>query len=769
LIEPPASKYTGTFLELLSKASKSLIVSTYQAGKLVLLRAQDEHINTHFVDVNKPMGVAFQNGRLSVGANNRIIDYFNSTSAANKLTTDLHDAAYLPRKIHVTGDIDIHEMAFDDDAELWIINTRMSCLCTLDNRHSFVPRWRPPFISAYDVTDRCHLNGLAMRDGRPKYVTALGTSDKPAGWRDTKATGGVVMDIDSNAIICEGLSMPHSPRWYRNKLWILESGAGQLINIDENSGEKTVIAQLPGFCRGIDFIEHYAVIGLSEVRETAVFSGLPLTAREQNRKCGVWIVDITTGNTAGYLEFTSGIQEIFSVQFLPNKYPTLLEFNDRLLDSTYSVPEHLIGEFSGPAPQQKQLEQARSHFHHKNFEQALSLYRSILDEDPSSASIQFCVAETLANMNQWNEALVYLKKVISLQENHAQAHELLGHFHRLKYDIDTAIECYDKAIAVDQQFASAHYHRACMKLSQGDFQNGWSGFEWRTQMPDFKRVNLPHPKWHGEDINSKTLLLITEDNDADTIFFARYLALAKQRCDKLIVVCSEPLRPFLQAVVGVDEVRRHGELPIDLFDVYASLSSLGALLKVDNTTQAIQTPYLSIDRQIVVPDLKARDPDAKIALRIGLIWSSSSTQATHRHRSCPLTEMMKVVANSRCESTAFYSFQTQLFSQDKEILKRNNVIDLEQELVGFIQTGALMQQMDLIISVDHASAHLAGALGLPTILLLSNDVDWCWINDSQIGSWYPSIETLRQHGTNEWNESIHRCTSLIENRYRNHQ
>jgi len=253
------------------------------------------------------------------------------SACLNRWALRLKNGAYLARRTHVTGDIDIHEMGFDNDNELWIVNTKMSCLCTLDVNHSIVPRWRPPFITGYDLTDRCHLNGLAMRDGKPKYVSALGTSDKPAGWRENKAFGGMIMDIDDNRMITDGLSMPHSPRWYRDKLWVLESGAGQLITVDETTGEKTVIAQVPGFCRGIDFIERYALIGLSEVRETAVFAGLPLTEREQDRKCGVWMVDIETGETVGFLVFADGVQEIFSVQLLPQSYPALLDLDDPML------------------------------------------------------------------------------------------------------------------------------------------------------------------------------------------------------------------------------------------------------------------------------------------------------------------------------------------------------------------------------------------------------------------------------------------------------
>jgi len=384
------SQHTTTFPELLKQAGASLVVSTYQAGKLILLRADDQSLNTHFVSLPKPMGVAYKNGRLSVGSGAQVIDYFNMPNVGAKVEPiNTHDGAFLPRRTHVTGDIDIHEMGFDDDNELWIVNTKMSCLCTLDINHSIVPRWRPPFISGYDLTDRCHLNGLAMRDGKPKYISALGTSDNPAGWRENKAFGGMIMDIDDNRMIADGLSMPHSPRWYRDKLWVLESGAGQLITIDEKTGKKTVVAQVPGFCRGIDFIERYALIGLSEVRETAVFAGLPLTEREQDRKCGVWIVDIETGETVGYLVFSGGVQEIFSVQLVPSRYPALLDLNDPLLHTSYSIPDDALKDFTAPDPKLVLVENAIHLHRQKQFDKAIISYKEILNDDPENVNILY--------------------------------------------------------------------------------------------------------------------------------------------------------------------------------------------------------------------------------------------------------------------------------------------------------------------------------------------------------------------------------------------
>ena len=183
-----SSVHTSNLPAFFNQLGISLVVSTYQAGKVILVRNDGGALNTHFRTFDKPMGIAADHARLALGSARCGVEYRNMPALARKLEpAGKFDACYLPREIHVTGDIDVHEMAYDRDNTLWVVNTRFCCLCTLDIEHSFTPRWRPPFVSAYAPEDRCHLNGLAMVDGRPKYVTALGTTDSPGGWRGNKA------------------------------------------------------------------------------------------------------------------------------------------------------------------------------------------------------------------------------------------------------------------------------------------------------------------------------------------------------------------------------------------------------------------------------------------------------------------------------------------------------------------------------------------------------------------------------------------------------
>jgi len=347
------SVHTTNFPDLLRQLGGCLVVSTYQAGKLVILRPDGPSINTHFRSFMRPMGMAADNQRLALGTALEIAEFRNMPAVARRLQDPpRHDAVYMARRVHLTGAIDIHEMAWDRHGDLWFVNTLFSCLCTLDTKSSFVPRWRPACVTSYAPEDRCHLNGLAMRDGRPRYLTALGETNEPQGWRVNKRDGGVLFDMASNKVIARGLSMPHSPRWYDDRLWVLESGRGKLVTIDPKTGAKTDFASVPGFARGLDFLGPIAFIGLSQLRETNAFTDIEITDENRDRQSGVWAVHIGTGKTVALLKFTGGVQEIFAVQALSGVlFPEIIHEGE-LLASSYALPDEALREvaFTPPAP-----------------------------------------------------------------------------------------------------------------------------------------------------------------------------------------------------------------------------------------------------------------------------------------------------------------------------------------------------------------------------------------------------------------------------------
>jgi uncharacterized protein (TIGR03032 family) len=303
----------------------TLLVSTYQAGKLIAIGAGEDG-RPHFSmrQFDQAMGVAATHETIAVGARNQV--WFlkdNSQFAPLIEPKGTYDRCFLARSSIVTGAIQSHELAWgagDTGPELWVVNTRFSCLVNLRPEYSFVPRWRPPFVSELAAEDRCHLNGLAMRDGQPAFVTVMAQTNEAGGWRAEKNNTGCVLDVTSGEPVATGLAMPHSPRWHGGMLLVLNSGRGTLESVDPASGDRTEVEAAPGFTRGLSCYANLAFVGLSRIRETAVFGGLPIAERHAELKCGVGVIDLTTGNTVATFEFESGIEEIFDVQVLPESH-----------------------------------------------------------------------------------------------------------------------------------------------------------------------------------------------------------------------------------------------------------------------------------------------------------------------------------------------------------------------------------------------------------------------------------------------------------------
>jgi uncharacterized protein (TIGR03032 family) len=324
--EPPKSgrrvSYSASdgFVPLLEQVQSSLVLSTYLAGKVVTISVHQGQLALEFHNFELAMGIAIHPRRLAVGSRHDVwVLEAVPEIAATIEPRGKYDACLLTRRAIHTGTIQGHEMAYLGD-ELWIVNTLFSCLCTLDDQHHFVPRWKPNFIAAIQgPEDRCHLNGLAVAaDGkRIQYVTALGTVDAPQGWREHKATGGVLVDVASGEIVSGGLCMPHSPRVHDGRLWVLNSGLGELQVVDPASGQRTTVERFPGYARGLSFLGPLAFVGLSRIRETAVFGGVPIAELRDNLRCGIAVVDLRNGKTVATLQFTEGMEELFAVQALP--------------------------------------------------------------------------------------------------------------------------------------------------------------------------------------------------------------------------------------------------------------------------------------------------------------------------------------------------------------------------------------------------------------------------------------------------------------------
>lgn len=326
----------------IAQSGGSLAISTYQAGKAAMVGWDGRQVTLLMRQFDKPLGLAVQRGRLALATRNDVTLFADAPLLAPEYLEDQpgrYDALFLPRVTYHTGDLHTHDVVFEGD-DLLVVNTRFSCLARLDPRYNFVPVWKPAFVTDIVPEDRCHLNGVALRDGKAAYATALGMTDTPGGWRPNKATGGVVLDIPSGEVVLGGLAMPHSPRWYAGRLWVLNSGTGELVVVDVGTGQAETVCGLPGYLRGLAFVGPYALVGLCKIREKHIFGGLPIQARYERLRCGVAVVDLRSGTEVGMFEFTAGCEELYDVQFLPGvRRPMILNLEKEAARQAMTHPE----------------------------------------------------------------------------------------------------------------------------------------------------------------------------------------------------------------------------------------------------------------------------------------------------------------------------------------------------------------------------------------------------------------------------------------------
>lgn len=308
----------------LASIGGSLAFSTYQSSRLFLISPDEKGgIVAQERIVGSAMGLAVAPDALWI-ANKEQVWRFSNVGALRIKDRD-HDAVFMPRKGYLIGGCDTHDIAANTvfkgvRHELMFINTVYSCVAAIDPHWGFRPLWKPDFITALSPEDRCHLNGLCVENGELTHVTLCGRYDTPIGWKAVKNGGGVVVDVRDDRVVCDGLSMPHSPRAHQGRLWLLNSGDGDFGHVD--AGRFVPIAACPGFARGLAMIGDYAVIGLSKPRDNLFSSGMALTRRLEEKnllaRCGLIVVDLRTGATVHWLGIDGVVSELYDVAFLPN-------------------------------------------------------------------------------------------------------------------------------------------------------------------------------------------------------------------------------------------------------------------------------------------------------------------------------------------------------------------------------------------------------------------------------------------------------------------
>jgi uncharacterized protein (TIGR03032 family) len=332
-------EYTRGLGELFFKERLSLIASTYQAQRVMLISGES---NGKVAVLNRtlprPMGIALSNRELAIGCKNEIW-FFSISQKVLDLQGVLlpYDLVFLPRRAHVTGDVLIHQLAYVNEKAIFT-NTRFSCLSEVSQDHSFSVVWRPPFISQLLGDDRCHLNGMAIRDREVRYVSMLAQSDQPSGWREQNDDQGIIFDLRLNKVIVTSLAMPHSPCWYNDKLWCLESACGDLVAIDVVSGKKEQIIKVAGYARGLAIHGNFAFIGISKFRDKSLAARLSTEQVIKDPVCAIKVLDLRNREIVGTIEFKGLLNELFDIQVLPGVLkPFMVGFEEELIDQIFSI------------------------------------------------------------------------------------------------------------------------------------------------------------------------------------------------------------------------------------------------------------------------------------------------------------------------------------------------------------------------------------------------------------------------------------------------
>lgn len=340
ILPPFSCSYSPQLPQLLSDLGISLAISTYQAGKIVFISPHDEnHLSLLPRTFQKPMGFDIKDNRMVLACEDEVILFDNVPELAlhypNKPAT--YDALFVPRATFYSGRVDLHDIKFGMD-NIYAVNTSFSCVCAITGHHNFIPLWQPDFIDKLASEDRCHLNGLVLKNGTPQYVTALGATNTPQGWRANITTGGILIDVTDNTNILQNLPMPHSPQFYNGELYLLLSATGQLIKVNMTNKNYEVIKNVEGFCRGMDIIGDYAFIAMSKLRKnSSTFAQLAFS--DKALSAGIKVIHLPTRALVGEIIFKTSIDEIYEIKVMPDTHrPNILNTINPIHKRSLSIP-----------------------------------------------------------------------------------------------------------------------------------------------------------------------------------------------------------------------------------------------------------------------------------------------------------------------------------------------------------------------------------------------------------------------------------------------
>lgn len=740
---------TRDFAGILNEQGISLLVSTYQAGKLVAIGVNGDALSLSFHNFEQAMGVACHERQIAVGGRNQIWLLHSAPAIVARLEGQQHDACYLARSSHVTDEIHGHELAWVDD-ELWLVNTRFSCLCTLHPPYSFVPRWWPPFISSLAPEDRCHLNGLAVVNGRPKYVTAMSETDSLSGWRAVKATDGCLIDVPSGETVAQGFAMPHSPRVYDGRLFVLDSGRGQIDVVDPATGRFQPISQQPGYTRGLAFAGPYAFVGLSKIRETSTFGGVPIAERREGLKCAVAVIDLRTCRRVAHFEFLSGVEEVFDVQVLRGVRNPFISGPLAVAEGHKSMmyaprPGMLPAEAEHSASTGKVSPRARPNVN----ETALALYRR---------------GNVLSDEDRFVEATQCFEQAVGQCPDFAEAHCNLGVVLQFQRRLNESLASFQRALEIDPDLPAAHFNMAMTYFLQEDFAHAWPEYEWRWRCARFGNrpaaaIRLA-PVWDGTSLAGRTILVYGEQGIGDEMMFASCLPDVMDRAKRCVVACEMRLVPLFArsfpkaeviAVHELESLSRADEL--GRLDCQVACATVPSFVRPDAASFPPGDGFLIADEERAAR-WRERFDQIGVGRKVGISWRGGKEPVEMRRRSTTLGQWSGVLS---VPGVHFVNLQYGERAKDIEAARDQFGVEIHDwpdvdPLSNMDDFAAQIAALDLVISIDNSTVHLAGSLGVPTWMLASfpSASCWRWPLERTDNRWYRSLRIFRREWPQDW-------------------